>query len=168
MRYRLTEYSSNEFVTFQLNKDDDETHPVCLSVSWRHSAGDKVIWPEYKHEERADNLWRSTCLEIFLGQPGAAGYLEINLSPSGAWNAYSFTNYREGMTETDCVILVDFHRDASAVAARLLFNALPLPLTIGPAAVIEKDNGELCYFALKHGDKPDFHDAALHQRLDHL
>ncbi|MBL6689703.1 MAG: DOMON-like domain-containing protein [Pseudomonadales bacterium] len=168
MRYRLTEYSSNEFVTFELNKEAGETRSVCLNMSWRLSVRNKVIWPEYTHDRRGDNLWRSTCLEIFLGQPGASGYLEINLSPSGAWNAYSFTSYREGMAETDRVRLVGLQRGTNAFEARLQFDTLPMPITVGPAAVIEKESGALSYFALKHGDKPDFHNAALHQRLDHL
>jgi hypothetical protein len=45
--------------------------------------------------ERTDGLWQTTCCEMFLRQ--AAGYREINLSPSGNWAAYGFDGYRSGM-----------------------------------------------------------------------
>jgi len=166
MRYRLTEYSSDEFVTFQIAREEGQRS--LLNLSWDVSGLDGLSWPALTHRRREDGLWRSTCLEVFLGQPGQAGYLELNVSPSGAWNAYSFTGYREGMSATERVALVDLNRSTNALEARLQFDTLTLPIVIGPAAVIEKESGKLCYFALKHGDKPDFHDAALHQHLDHL
>ena len=47
--------------------------------------------------ERRDDLWRTTCFEAFLGQPGQASYWELNLAPSGDWNLYAFEGYRAGM-----------------------------------------------------------------------
>ena len=48
---------------------------------------------------RRDRLWEETCLELFLGTEDSDRYWEFNLSPSGNWNVYRFTRYREGMGE---------------------------------------------------------------------
>ena len=44
---------------------------------------------------RADDLWRHTCFEAFVSGAGGA-YREFNFSPSGRWQAYAFSSYREG------------------------------------------------------------------------
>lgn len=43
---------------------------------------------------RADELWRTTCFELFLRRPGEDAYLEFNFAPSGQWAAYGFNAYR--------------------------------------------------------------------------
>jgi hypothetical protein len=47
--------------------------------------------------QRADELWKTTCFELFLSVSGQGDYYELNFSPSGNWNAYHFDSYREGM-----------------------------------------------------------------------
>ena len=42
-----------------------------------------VLWPQQAARVRADDLWRATCFEAFAATPD--GYVEYNLSPSGAW-----------------------------------------------------------------------------------
>ena len=50
---------------------------------------------------RQDHLWQTTCFEFFLGLTDQSDYWEFNLSPSGHWNCYRFSDYRQGMvTET--------------------------------------------------------------------
>ena len=39
-------------------------------------------------------FWEQTCFEIFIGVQGEDYYREINLSPSQAWQAYQFEEYR--------------------------------------------------------------------------
>src|SRR5690349_25089604 len=69
-----------------------------LALTYR-LAGDlqQLRTPEPRSPQRADGLWRHSCFEIFLGQPDGPTYWEYNFSPSGAWAAYQFTGYREGM-----------------------------------------------------------------------
>src|ERR1700757_4395609 len=43
----------------------------------------------------ADGLWEHTCFEAFIAAPGVAGYYEFNFSPTLAWAAYQFSDYRE-------------------------------------------------------------------------
>ena len=47
---------------------------------------------------RQDHLWQTTCFEFFLGLADRPDYWEFNLSPSGHWNCYRFSDYRQGMT----------------------------------------------------------------------
>src|SRR5688500_5615681 len=53
--------------------------------------------PEPREPVRTDGLWRHCCFEAFVAPAGTGEYLEFNFSPSGAWAAYQFTAYREGM-----------------------------------------------------------------------
>ena len=47
--------------------------------------------------QRRDGLWQSTCVEAFVGVRGQAAYWEINLCPSGHWNLYGLTGYRQDL-----------------------------------------------------------------------
>jgi hypothetical protein len=44
---------------------------------------------------RADDLWRTTCFELFIQAEGESGYREWNFAPNGSWAAYDFSGYRE-------------------------------------------------------------------------
>src|SRR5690606_27644178 len=51
--------------------------------------------PASRQGQRTDGLWRHSCFELFVRAPGAAGYVELNLAPSGDWAAYRFSAYRD-------------------------------------------------------------------------
>jgi hypothetical protein len=114
---------------------------------------------------RTDGLWRSTCFEAFV-RAGGEGYLELNFAPSGAWAAYRFDGYREGMAEAD----VSAPRIAAAsgegvfelvVRTELAGDLAAAPLTLALTAVIEERGGAKSYWALAHPEgRPDFHHAA--------
>lgn len=70
-----------------------------LRVRWRILGAGKVVVPPFAGKGRADDLWQTTCFELFLRQPESRGYTEFNLSPSERWNAYDFSGRREGMIE---------------------------------------------------------------------
>lgn len=85
---------------------------VSCGVSWRNAGEwvfdfivaeppEALMLPEPVTPSRADDLWRTTCFELFLRRPGAEGYLELNFSPSGRWAAYAFDGYREGRRDLD-------------------------------------------------------------------
>jgi hypothetical protein len=48
-------------------------------------------------QQRADNLWKNTCFELFIANTHNNAYWEINISPSTQWNIYHFSDYKEGM-----------------------------------------------------------------------
>ena len=137
-----------------------------LRVRWRVEGSQQLVVPAFAGKGRADELWRTTCFELFLKPLGGEAYCELNLSPSERWNAYDFDGYRDGMRERpfphepECTM-----RQGSTFA---IFDAA-IPLTALPAgdcsmnlaAVIEEEGEVLSYWALTHSaEKPDFHDPA--------
>ena len=134
-----------------------------LRVRWRIEDAQALVAPPFAGKGRADELWKSTCFELFLKPLGGKGYCELNLSPSERWNAYDFDGYREGMRERpfprepECTM-----RQGSSFAifdAAIPVAGLPAAdCAMGLAAVIEEEGGTLSYWALAHPEgKPDFH-----------
>ena len=116
---------------------------------------------------RADGLWNHTCFEAFSSAPGVPGYYEFNFSPSGQWAVYHFDSYRKGMSPAD--VSTPPHpairrgaegRELEATIRLHELSALQTARTLKLAlsAVLEDDDGNLSYWALKHApNKPDFH-----------
>lgn len=124
--------------------------------------------PEPRSPVRADGLWRHTCFEAFIAHAGAGEYWEYNFSPSGAWAAYHFNAYREGMaplmTGAPPALRRKEGENHLGLEARLDLTWLTRPdstgLRLGLAAIVEDRAQQLSYWALKHsGGKPDFHHA---------
>ena len=138
-----------------------------LRVRWRVEGAQRLVVPPFSGRGRADELWRTTCFELFLHPPGAGeSYVELNLSPSERWAAYDFSSFRAGMAdrpasrEPDCTMRVgsSFAIFDAAIPRDLL---PPLPAAANFAAVIEERGGAISYWALLHTTgKPDFHDPA--------
>ena len=134
-----------------------------LRLRWRIGGCESLILPAFAGKGRAEELWRTTCFELFLQPEEDPGYLEFNLSPSERWAAYRFSSYREGMTEhpmprePDCTARVG--TDLAIFDAALPTATLPKrPWRYGLSAVIEEEGGHLSYWALAHPPgAPDFH-----------
>jgi len=132
-------------------------------------AGDmaRVRFPPLDMPSRQDALWKHTCAEVFLMDPGGS-YCEFNFSPSTQWAAYRFESYRSGMRELslESVPRINFALmpDSFALDAVVdltgVFEPQARSLRMGLAAVIEGIDGAISYWALKHAPgKPDFHHA---------
>ncbi len=156
----------------------------CLLLDYKiespHGAP-KLVWPVAENSPsaltdklRRDELWKSTCLEAFVLFAGG-NYIELNFSPSGEWNAYSFDSYREGMKqEARLSAASDFKsvKSGDPLSANYLLSVKidlaqavksPQHFRLGLTSVIETDSGERSYWCLKHtGEKPDFHDSRGH------
>jgi hypothetical protein len=141
--------------------------PDHLELTYR-LAGDleALKLPEPRPPVRADGLWRRTCFEAFIGHAGAPDYWEYNFSPSGAWAAYHFSAYREGMAPllkgAPPTVTPHIHTDSVEVSVRLdlswLARSVASGLRLGLTAVVEDKARVLSYWALKHpAEKPDFH-----------
>ena len=150
-----------------------------LSVSVRRDAGGTLhlhyrLEAEVEHLRlpaplagagRADELWRHTCVEVFVAGRGSHEYREFNFSPSGEWAAYAFTAYRAGMTvlELPCGPTLCWQRTAAQLelSATLPAEALPADaagLRLALSAVIEEQSGTISHWALKHvARQADFH-----------
>jgi hypothetical protein len=121
-------------------------------------------------DERAcatDELWQHTCFELFVGAANDAEYYEFNFSPSGAWAAYGFRDYRDGgpihMDGLEPKITVRRGAESLQLSASLHLDCLAgirrgVRLTLGLSAVVEEQSGALSYWALNHpAGKPDLH-----------
>ena len=158
MRFPLIEFNSNAVVTADI---DVSSNNLRLRYSIAVTPG--LVWPEFTALERKDELWKSTCVELFLSSPDDPSYLEINLSPCGGWNSYSFSSYREGMKTEPDTELVEFQVDSPGViTASFLIAMLSDPVLFGPATILANKDGSLRYFSTKHGETPDFHDRQHH------
>ena len=114
---------------------------------------------------RRDRLWEETCFEFFIAKKNSPRYWEFNISPSGDWNAFRFSNYREGMQEERAIpslpVRVQEAADVLLLSAecdlsRLLEAGRGIDVAI--SAVIKTEAGEPSYWALAHaGNRPDFH-----------
>ncbi len=124
-----------------------------------------VIWPAQQMPSRQDYLWENTCFEAFIKAANQAGYVELNLAPSSAWNLYQFDNYRtpqqmpprrvmasalESMTLTGHTLTVTLDLDQIHLADQEINIRLTAVITTQTA---------LYYLALHHpATQADFHD----------
>jgi len=123
----------------------------------------RIIIPAKQQSCRGNDLWTTTCFELFTRDPGEETYREYNFSPSGQWAAYSFSCYRQDMAQTDIW--------APTISTHVAHDRLTMDVTfvsprlgaqhIGASAVIEEKGGRTSYWALTHpAGKPDFHHPA--------
>ena len=115
----------------------------------------------------ADELWKHTCFEVFIGIKGEPAYREFNFSPSGQWAVYDFRAERERNDDFRLAAApqLRFERDDKEVWLEACLPADALPAAapgtefeLSLAAVIERADGELEYWAVQHGPgEPDFH-----------
>jgi hypothetical protein len=128
---------------------------------------DDLRMPPVMTAAPADELWRHTCFEAFVGASATAAYHEFNFAPSTQWAAYRFSDYRSGM-----------HVATEMSAPRIDVQSTPACYTLqaslkldwlsrspgdarwrlGLAAVIEETSGRRSYWALAHPPgRADFH-----------
>jgi len=121
----------------------------------------QLCLPEMATAQRADELWRHTCLEVFMQAVGETSYLEFNFSPSGQWAGYRFEDYRLGMTASEVVpnLAIQRTRNGLELTARLCLPAFAkVNWRLALCAVIESVEGHYSYWSLAHPPgKPDFH-----------
>ena len=123
-----------------------------------------ILWPSSPASGRHHELWKQTCFELFGSDSLApdSPYFEVNVSPTGAWNIYDFSSYRQGMTDSlnqsVAEISFDLADDRALIEFRLSLEAA-LPKFLGLTCVIQSKNGDTQYWALQHSSpKADFHD----------
>ncbi|MBL7689668.1 MAG: hypothetical protein JNJ49_16650 [Bdellovibrionaceae bacterium] len=117
---------------------------------------------------RRDELWKQTCFECFMANAADRGasarYFEWNLAPSGDWQAYGFTGYRQGRSEVS-LEAPRFTRKQDGETFIFEFQlSIPIELQskgfeIGVSAVVQELAEEApFYWAFAHrAEKPDFH-----------
>ncbi|MGE5085685.1 MAG: DOMON-like domain-containing protein [Bacillota bacterium] len=163
----LKAFSENDFTKlFNFTAEVYITAPDEMILEYMISGPTRHLHfpPSHGHESRRDELWKTTCLEAFLSPDFIkdSSYLEINCSPNGDWNAYSFSGYRAGMTPAAATEVKLIGREADQTTAhfriRIKSPGLDRFKHLGVTAVVEFSDGSKSYFALKHpGPVADFH-----------
>ncbi|MEL7197101.1 MAG: hypothetical protein AAGL10_02200 [Pseudomonadota bacterium] len=124
--------------------------------------------PESAEPVRMDNLWKTTCFEIFWQPIGGTYYREFNLSPSSRWACYDFDSFREGMRDApvDAISVSSSHNDEELVLKANIAADLPTPAQVALNAIVEHPDGGLQFWALAFGPgKPEFHSEACRQMI---
>lgn len=126
----------------------------------------KLVIPPPAAPERADELWRTTCFELFVAGEGAQ-YREFNFSPSRQWAAYSFDGYRSGVSHAEADVETEFYQESNELQISAEVRAeFPNPASVGLTAVIEEVGGKISYWSTAFAPgKPDFHAAAVRSLL---
>jgi len=127
-----------------------------------------IILPPSSAPERMDNLWKTTCFEMFWQPLGGTHYREFNLSPSGLWAAYDFDSFREGMRDApvDAMAIACTHDDAGLVLKASIAADLPAPAQVALNAIVEHPGGGMQFWALAFAPgRPEFHSEACRQLI---
>ena len=121
-----------------------------------------IVVPRPQEPGRGDDLWRTTCCEVFWQEEGAPNYTEFNLSPSGRWAAYAFTDYRAGREDLPVggvAVTTEAEGDVLRLEADIDAD-FRFPAQVGLSVVVEGEGGEMQFWALAFPEgEPDFHSA---------
>lgn len=130
-------------------------------LTYEIAGAEKVRSQDRLVADRTDELWRTTCFELFLRLDDDR-YVEFNFSPSTRWAAYAFSGYRAGMTPLPRDVDPLIARNKGGLRVHCDLGGLPPgALSIGLSAVIEEEGGVKSYWALHHPPgPPDFHNPA--------
>ena len=118
----------------------------------------RLVLPPAATSERTDDLWKTTCFELFVACEGGA-YREFNFSPSTRWAAYDFAGYRNPTGNSAAQVrITSLWGSKTLTLIAEIACPLPDPARIGLSAVIEEVDGTLRYWAVAFAPgKPDFH-----------
>ncbi len=128
----------------------------------------RIKIPQHKPPAREDDLWKTTCFEIFWQPVGGTYYREFNLSPSSRWACYDFDSFREGMRDApvDAISLACSHSDNELILKASIASQLPDPAQVALNAIVEDASGNIQFWALGFPPgKPEFHSEACRTKI---
>ena len=114
---------------------------------------------------RTDDLWKTTCFEVFIRPVSGDYYDEFNLSPDTRWAAYAFDGYRLNARDlaVACGPEIVMTQTADVLVGDCLIRlprAYGEDCMLGLTTVIVEADGSKSFWALAHPDgPPEFHDA---------
>jgi hypothetical protein len=115
---------------------------------------------------RKDELWRTTCFELFIAVRDSPQYWEFNMSPSGDWNVYAIDAYRQvNMREETRIQWLPFQiqkeLNGMSLNAEIDLNHIlqnEQVIEVGITSVIQLNTKRESYWALVHPQpSADFH-----------
>ena len=108
---------------------------------------------------RYDNLWQTTCFEIFWQPAGGTAYREFNLSPSTRWACYDFDDFRAGMRNAPATVDIQMSHGPNFLQLEAhIESELPHPASVALNAIVEGADGINLFWALAFADgAPEFH-----------
>ena len=141
-----------------------ETRDGRLVLRWLIKGVDALKIPPFAGKGQGDELWQTTCGELFLKDRDGTGYREFNFSPSERWAAYRFSAYREGRGDAEIPppeVSGNGGQYLFVLTALIDLEVLGGAESAGLSAVIEEKDGTKSYWAMAHPPgKPDFHHEA--------
>lgn len=112
-----------------------------------------------------ENLWTTTCFEIFLKNEKTSDYYELNFNSKGEWNVFYFSDYRKRVESFRSSVEVTMQTRLVAGKPSLAysFDISNLVNLIFPSQInlstVTKGKAGISYWSQKHsGQKADFHD----------
>ena len=127
---------------------------------------ENYIFPSPQTSKRANELWKSTCFELFLAHSEKEEYYEFNISPSLAWNCYHLSTYRAEPKEVEILVEPVIKTTKESGCYRLDFELKGFALTsfdrVNLTAILLTKEGERTFWSLKKMQgSPDFHEREL-------
>jgi hypothetical protein len=149
----------------QIEADIVATPDGCCATFLAYGDIGRIVVPERVRSERANDLWRTTCFEIFWQPEGGTYYREFNLSPSTRWACYDFDDVRQGFRDAPAIVTVHCERSATRLMVKAdIQSDLPCPARVALTAIIDPGvdagNGQNRFYALAFPEgAPEFHSA---------
>ncbi|MGD8568561.1 MAG: DOMON-like domain-containing protein [Gammaproteobacteria bacterium] len=121
--------------------------------------------PVAPQPQRRENLWQTTCFELFVSATDSKEYWEYNLSPSHDWAVFHFSDYRQNKSDDLATPDLTITTQRTNNKRFDLGCTIELPqavkshkMELGVSAVVQNIHDQLYYYALIHCKKTaDFH-----------
>ena len=131
---------------------------------------DVYIFPSKSRPQRAQELWKLTCFELFLANENEEEYYELNFSPSLAWNFYFLESYRGEVKEMELLNSPTIEAFEVNNEFKILFELSVENLQdfdyYNVACILLNKEHERTFWTIKHlKSQPDFHDKASFLRI---
>lgn len=118
--------------------------------------------PTKQKQKRDNNLWESTCFELFLANSEMDGYYELNLSPSLAWNLYYLSDYRATPKEVcikNEIEIETFHNEDSLKLSCKFEMKTDVFNLYNVAVILLTQSNQRHFWSVHHrSEEADFHD----------
>jgi hypothetical protein len=145
---------------------DRQKNMFCVQYTLAGDLEEIFLPPSISSPARKDELWRTTCFELFIAVKESPQYWEFNMSPSGDWNVYVMDAYRQLNMRPEARIpglqfQVQKEMHCLSLTAAIDLNSIigsEKALEAGITTVIQEDTYRETYWAMVHPQaNADFH-----------